>query len=154
MGKRSRLTPVYLATAEAHDAEMAARIAAHKRQRPATWRTVEEPLELIGALKRESRPDTIIVVDCLTLWLSNLFLSDKDAGAEMVALLSDIGTLPGPVVMVSNEVGLGVVPENALVRSFRDLQGTLNQKLARKADLVVFMAAGLPLVVKSPLSPS
>ena len=151
MCERSGLKLTYVATAEARDEEMTARIALHKSRRSKTWQTVEEPLDLAQTLKRECGHGTIVVVDCLTLWLSNLFLSDHDAKAEIVELLVTLKSLAGPVVMVSNEVGLGVVPENALARSFRDVQGALNQKLARKADLVIFMAAGLPMVLKNPM---
>ena len=140
---------VYLATATAgQDGEMAERIAQHRARRGVGWTTVEEPLDLTGALTTAARPDTVILVDCLTLWLTNLMLADADpaqAGADLVALLP---TLPGRVVLVSNEVGLGIVPDNAMARAFRDFAGRLHQDVAAVAEAVVFMVAGLPLVMK------
>lgn len=143
---------VYLATAEALDAEMAARLRHHRAQREAAsgfrWRTVEEPLALVPRLLREARAERPVLVDCLTLWVSNLILGGQDATAEGEALVRCLSALAGPVVFVANEVGLGIVPDNALARRFRDEAGWLNQKLAEKADRVVFVAAGLPLLLK------
>ena len=148
----SGLVPVMVATAQAGDAEMAERIARHRAERGPAWSTVEEPHDLLGALREHARPDRILVVDCLTLWLSNRMFADADKGAdpgaEGAALAAGLAGLGGPVVLVSNEVGLGIVPENALARRFRDLQGRLNQTVASAADRVVFVAAGLPLVMK------
>jgi len=149
----SGLIPVLVATATAGDAEMAERIARHRAERDARWLTVEEPIDLAGALRREARPDRILVVDCLTLWLTNrMFAADhvppEDVDAAGRALAASLPELAGPVVLVSNEVGLGIVPDNALARRFRDHQGRLNQTVAAVADSVTFVAAGLPLVLK------
>lgn len=141
---------VYLATAEAGDAEMAARIAAHKARRDNRWTTVEEPLDLPGALGRACAADRAVLVDCLTLWLSNLLGADRDPGEETTRLLAVLPDLSGPVVFVSNEVGQGIVPDNALARRFVDEAGRLHQALAGAAQSVVVMAAGLPLPVKEP----
>ena len=139
---------VYLATAEAGDAEMAARIALHRKRRGPAWRTVEEPLDLAGALARFARPDSPVLVDCLTLWLSNVLTAERDAGREIGHLVEALGDASGAVVLVSNEVGHGIVPDNALARSYRDHAGLMNQKIAIAADRVVLMTAGLPRVLK------
>lgn len=144
----SGLDPVYLATAEPRDAEMAERIASHRARRGPTWRSVEEPLALEEALEREAAPDHAILVDCLTLWLSNLMEADADIAARVDALCEMLPHVPGLVVLVSNEIGLGLVPDNPLGRVFRDAQGKLNQQVAAAAEKVVFVAAGLPLVLK------
>jgi adenosylcobinamide kinase / adenosylcobinamide-phosphate guanylyltransferase len=146
----SGLTPVYVATGEALDDEMAARIAAHRARRGAGWRTVEEPLDLVAALHRECAPDRAVLVDCLTLWLANLMGQDRPPGLEMERLVAALGALPGARVLVSNEVGLGVVPTAAMARAFIDHAGWLHQRIAEQADVVVFMAAGLPLHLKAP----
>jgi len=146
----SGLSPVYVATAEPRDAEMAARIAAHKARRGPAWRIVEEPLTLEAALEREAWPDRAILVDCLTLWLSNLMEADADIAARFDALCETTKGLRGLVVLVSNEIGLGLVPDNPLGRAFRDAQGHLNQAVAAAAEKAVFVAAGLPLVLKGP----
>jgi len=135
----------YIATAEPGDAEMAARIAAHRERRGGFWRTVEAPLALPGAIRAETRP---MLVDCLTLWLSNAMLAGRDIEAETGALLAALRDAVPPVVLVANEVGLGLVPETALGRRFRDAAGQLNQEVAALADRVVFVAAGLPLALK------
>ena len=113
-------TPVYLATGSAGDGEMGERIALHRARRGEHWRTVEEPFDLAGALRRESRPGQPVMVDCLTLWLGNLMGHDRDVEAAFADLLAALRALTGPVVMVSNEVGWGIVPDNALARRFRD----------------------------------
>ena len=138
----------YCATATAGDAEMAARIAAHRARRGPFWRTIEAPLDLAGAIRDASAPHAPLLVDCLTLWLSNLMLAGRDPEAEAAALEAACAGLAGPVVLVANEVGLGIVPDNALARAFRDAAGRLNQRMAARADRVVFVAAGLPLVLK------
>ena len=148
-------TAVYLATAEAHDGEMAERIERHRARRAAArsairWRTIEEPLALAHCLVGSARPDCPILVDCLTLWLSNLMLAGRNVAAETAGLVAAIPSLAGPVVLVANEVGLGIVPDTALARAFRDHAGLLNQSVAAMADHVVFLAAGLPLVLKQP----
>jgi adenosylcobinamide kinase/adenosylcobinamide-phosphate guanylyltransferase len=144
---------VYLATAEAHDAEMAERIRRHRERRAREhrgldWLTVEEPRDLVGRLADLARADRPILVDCLTLWLSNLMLAEADVAGEIGALTGALPALAGPVVLVANEVGLGIVPDNALAREFRDHAGQLNQAIAAIAGRVVFMAAGLPLLLK------
>jgi adenosylcobinamide kinase/adenosylcobinamide-phosphate guanylyltransferase len=135
---------VYIATAEAFDDEMRARIAAHKAERPAGWITVETPVDLAGAL--DGAGGAPVLVDCLTLWLSNVMLRDETAAGA--ALLDALPRRPAPTVLVSNEVGWGIVPDNALARRFRDEAGVLHQRIAALADRVVLMVAGLPLVVK------
>jgi adenosylcobinamide kinase/adenosylcobinamide-phosphate guanylyltransferase len=137
----------YIATAQALDDEMRARITAHRVAREgAGWRTVEEPLDLASALRPD--PAAPILVDCLTLWLSNLMGADRDIDAETARLTASLPQLGGPVVFVANEVGLGIVPDNALARRFRDHAGRLNQVIAAAADQVFFIAAGLPLRLK------
>jgi len=138
---------VYLATAEARDAEMAKRIAAHRARREAGWQTVEAPHDLAGAL-RAAPTEAAVLVDCLTLWLSNRMVAVADIDREIDTLESALASHDGPAVVVSNEVGAGIVPDNALARRFQDLQGILNQRIAAKASRVVFMVAGLPLQVK------
>jgi adenosyl cobinamide kinase/adenosyl cobinamide phosphate guanylyltransferase len=137
---------VYIATAEARDAEMAARIAAHCVARGPGWRTIEAPLDLPAALEQAGGAPAL--VDCLTLWLSNLLLAGRDVAAATAALLAALEGRAAPTVLVSNEVGLGIVPDNALARAFRDEAGRLHQKLAERADRVLFMVAGLPMTVK------
>jgi adenosylcobinamide kinase/adenosylcobinamide-phosphate guanylyltransferase len=141
---------VYLATGQAHDSEMAERIAAHQARRGPRWQTVEVPLDLPQALGEQARPDRAVLVDCLTLWLGNLMFADRDPEAAADALSSALATAGGPVVLVSNEVGLGIVPDNALARQFRDAAGRLHQRLAGVCAQVVFTAAGLPMVLKAP----
>jgi adenosylcobinamide kinase/adenosylcobinamide-phosphate guanylyltransferase len=145
----SGLVPVYLATATPGDDEMAVRIAAHRARRGETWRTVEEPLDVADALLRESGPGFHVLVDCLTLWLTNLLGAGREVAAETEALLAALTRVGGPVVLVSNEVGLGIVPDNALARRFADDLGILNQRVAAAVDGVVLMAAGLPLTLKA-----
>jgi adenosylcobinamide kinase / adenosylcobinamide-phosphate guanylyltransferase len=146
----SGLAPVYVATAEALDAEMAARIAEHRARRGAHWHTIEEPLDLAATLRRECAPQRAVLVDCLTLWLSNLLGAGQPVRPEMEALLAALAALPGVLVLVSNEVGQGVVPTAALARAFIDHAGWLHQRIAEQADVVVLMAAGLPLHLKTP----
>jgi adenosylcobinamide kinase/adenosylcobinamide-phosphate guanylyltransferase len=141
---------VYLATAEARDAEMTQRIAEHRARRGNHWRTVEAPLDLVAGLRDNAADGRAVLVDCLTLWLANLIDAGRDVDAETAALTDALPGLSGQVVMVSNEVGLGIVPDNALARAFRDAAGRLNQTIAAAAQSVVFMAAGLPLYLKSP----
>ncbi len=141
---------IYLATAEPGDEEMAERIRRHRERRGARWETLEEPLDLTGVLRRVTRPDGAVLVDCLTLWLSNLLGAARDCGSETQRLVAALPDLAGPVVFVSNEVGLGIVPEGALSRAFVDHAGRLHQSLASVAHSVLFMAAGLPLALKTP----
>ena len=144
----SGLAPVYLATATAGDDEMQARIAHHQKRRGNGWRTVEEPLALIDVLTRESKAGSVVLVDCLTLWLSNLMHAERDPGVEARRLTRFLGVAMHPIVFVSNEVGMGLVPETPLGRAFRDAQGRLNQAIASPVPNVVFDAAGLPLRLK------
>jgi adenosylcobinamide kinase / adenosylcobinamide-phosphate guanylyltransferase len=139
--------PRYIATAEAWDDEMRARIAQHRADRGAGWTTVEAPLNLAAALG-DARQGEVVLVDCATLWLTNHMLADHDLDHECGALIAAALVCPAPVVIVSNEVGQGIVPDNALARRFRDAQGRLNQQLAAKADRVIVVIAGLPLVLK------
>ena len=152
---------VYIATGAAGDAEMAARIVQHRAQRPSHWHTVEEPLALAAALAAWRAPEKIVLVDCLTLWLSNLMFCDgthyPDVGAielparfheERAALLAELATDRGDVVLVSNEVGMGIVPWGAVSRCYADEAGRLNQAVAAACDKVAFVAAGLPLILK------
>ena len=140
-------TLVYIATAQALDGEMADRIARHRADRGPRWHTVEAPIDLPGAI-RAAQGAGAVLVDCLTLWLSNLLLAEEDIARWSHALDQAIRNSPGPVVLVSNEVGLSIVPDNALARRFRDEAGRLNQLIAAACDDVVMVAAGLPLVLK------
>jgi adenosylcobinamide kinase / adenosylcobinamide-phosphate guanylyltransferase len=145
---------VYIATAQAGDEEMATRIAHHRARRSEQWLCVEEPLQLASALRQYAREDRSLLVDCLTLWLSNL-LGDADPARferERDALLDVLPHLPGDILMVSNEVGLGVVPMGALTRRFVDEAGRLHQSIAAVSERVLFVAAGLPMVLKGTLS--
>ena len=146
----SGLAPVYVATAEALDGEMAARIAAHRVRRGASWRTIEEPLDLAGVLQKERGPDRAVLVDCLTLWLTNLMVRERPVRVEIERLVTMLPQLNGALVLVSNEVGLGVVPTDPMARAFVDHAGSLHRRIAEQADVVVFMAAGLPVHLKSP----
>jgi len=148
LAENSGLQKIYVATGAAHDQEMSERIALHRDQRGPSWETIEEQLDLAGVLARECRPDRVVLVDCLTLWLSNILFADKDLSRETEHLCATVSRLTGPCVLVSNEVGMGIVPENRLSRSFRDAQGRLNQSMAGVCQKVVFVAAGLPLLLK------
>jgi adenosylcobinamide kinase/adenosylcobinamide-phosphate guanylyltransferase len=145
----SGLAPVYVATGQAFDGEMEDRIAIHRSRRGPQWRTIEEPLALRDALMRECATGRAVLVDCLTLWVTNLMMAEKDIAEECDALVAGLADIPGPVVFVSNEVGLGIVPDNAMARAFRDHAGRVNQAVAAAAQNVIFVAAGLPLVLKS-----
>ena len=140
----------YIATAEARDSEMAARIEHHRARRGPHWTTVEAPLDLVGALERETGPGRAVLVDCLTLWLSNLRGTGRDVVDECARLIAALPGLSGPVVFVSNEVGQGIVPDNAAARAFVDHTGRLHQDLGARADHVIFMTAGLPADLKTP----
>ncbi len=138
----------FIATATAGDEEMAARIARHKAERGILWKTVEEPLALVNALRASARDGGFVVVDCLTFWLHNLMAAQRAVDQEIEMMTAALGTLPGNIVLIANEVGLGIVPDNALARAFRDHAGRLNQAVAARADGVVLMAAGLPMLLK------
>ncbi|MEL6478699.1 MAG: bifunctional adenosylcobinamide kinase/adenosylcobinamide-phosphate guanylyltransferase [Pseudomonadota bacterium] len=139
---------VFIATGEALDAEMADRIARHKAERGATWALIEAPLDLPGALAQAAGPDMHVVIDCLTLWLSNLMHHAHPIGPATEGLLAALDRAPGHILLVSNELGLGLSPMEPLSRRFRDAQGRLNQAIAARADRVEFIAAGLPMVLK------
>lgn len=139
---------VFIATAEPSDTEMAERIASHQVERGAAFRTVEAPLNLVQALETEVGPKAVVIVDCLTLWLSNLMHYGRDVRGETRALMAFVASAAGPVILVSNEVGMGLVPETRLGRDFRDAQGELNRDVATVCQRVEFMVAGLPLTVK------
>lgn len=148
----SELAVTYIATAKSGDAEMAERIAHHRSRRPAGWRLVEEPLQLARALAEHASSGRCLIVDCLTLWLSNL-LADEPVdemrfATERAALLELLPQLPGHLLLVSNEVGLGVIPLGALTRRFCDESGRLHQALAAACDRVTFVTAGLPMTLK------
>jgi adenosylcobinamide kinase / adenosylcobinamide-phosphate guanylyltransferase len=144
----SGLARIYLATATADDDDMKARVAQHRAQRGDGWTTIEEPLALVDALTREAIRGRAVLVDCLTLWLSNLMMAERDPDIEARRLTRFLGVAKYPIVFVSNEVGLGLVPETPLGRRFRDAQGRLNQLVAACVPNVVFIAAGLPLWLK------
>jgi adenosylcobinamide kinase/adenosylcobinamide-phosphate guanylyltransferase len=139
---------VYVATATAGDGEMTERIETHRRRRGPRWRTVEEPLDVPAVLSRERTVGNAVLIDCLTIWLSNLMGAGRDVAAETGRLVAGLGEGAGPIVLVSNEVGSGIIPDSALARAYADALGTLNQRVAAAADRVVLMAAGLPLVLK------
>ena len=145
---RLGLQPVYIATAEAGDGEMAARIAEHRTRRGNRWRNEEAPLALADAIAACAAGDQPVLIDCLTLWLSNVMLADFDIAAETTGLLDSLDGALAPVVCVANEVGLGIVPDNVLGRAFRDHAGRLNQQVAERAERVDFVAAGLPITLK------
>ncbi|HRD64668.1 MAG TPA: bifunctional adenosylcobinamide kinase/adenosylcobinamide-phosphate guanylyltransferase [Candidatus Competibacter sp.] len=145
----SGLNVIYFATAQAGDAEMAERIARHRAERPKDWGLIEEPLALAKALNNCAAPDRCLLVDCLTLWLGNLLAAGDDRlDAETNALLDAIPSLPGQILLVSNEVGQGIVPANPLARRFRDEAGRLHQAVASRCDRATFVVAGLPLTLK------
>lgn len=143
-GKR----PLYIATAEAQDDEMRQKIRKHRQRRDAGWRTLEVPLDLIRGINNESGENRAILVDCLTMWLTNLMIYERDIGTQYDALVCLLREARSDIVMVANEVGLGIVPEHRLAREFRDYAGRLNQAVAAVAGRVYFIAAGLPLKLK------
>ncbi|OAN60160.1 bifunctional adenosylcobinamide kinase/adenosylcobinamide-phosphate guanylyltransferase [Sphingomonas sp. TDK1] len=139
---------IYVATAQAFDDEMEDRISRHRADRDARWSTLDVPLDLPAAILANAGPSHVLLVDCLTLWTSNLMFAERDLDAETEALATAVADAGGPVILVANEVGLGIVPDNALARRFRDAAGRLNQAIAAAADEVQFLAAGLPLRLK------
>lgn len=152
LAAESGLDVVYIATATAGDGEMAERIAHHRSRRPAYWELVEEPLHLAAALRGAASPRRCLLVDCLTLWLNNAIVDEACFQQERSALLETLPALPGRVILVSNEVGMGIVPLGELTRRYCDEAGRLHQALAQLCDRVAFVAAGLPLILKgSPL---
>ena len=149
LAQDSGLAVTYIATASAGDAEMQARIQQHRDDRPAHWTTLEEPQALGAALRAQASVDRCVIVDCLTLWLSHLLCGDDAVyRRERADLLSTLPTLPGPVVLVSNETGLGIVPMGELTRRYIDEAGRLHQQLAAQCEAVVFCVAGLPMILK------
>ena len=138
----------YIATAQAFDVEMTERIAKHRSDRGAGWTTIEAPLDLAGALVT---PKGDILIDCLTLWLNNLTMGEKDIDVEITKLVKQLTVCLQKVIIVSNELGLGLVPEQRLSRRFRDWHGVMNQRVAQTANCVVFMVAGVPMVIKGHL---
>jgi len=153
---KSQLKPIYIATATANDSEMQARIKKHQAQRGSQWHNIEEPIELSKTLLAVAIRENYVLVDCLTLWLTNLLLEEKPDSENKIKAIEQqldelchlISALEGDVVFVSNEVGLGIVPMGELSRQFCDLAGLLHQKLAQQCDQVIFMVAGIPQVIK------
>ncbi|WP_095106939.1 bifunctional adenosylcobinamide kinase/adenosylcobinamide-phosphate guanylyltransferase [Pseudomonas sp. Irchel 3E20] len=146
----SALAVTYIATSQALDGEMSARVAHHRERRPAHWGLIEEPLALARVLRDNARADTCLLVDCLTLWLTNLLMQDDPArlAQEREHLLDCLGALPGQIIFVSNETGMGVVPMGELTRRYVDEAGWLHQALAERCQRVVLTVAGLPLTLK------
>lgn len=143
------LEVVYIATAEAGDAEMRERISHHRARRPDHWLCIEEPLQLAATLQQQAAPHRCLLVDCLTLWLSNLLAAgDEVFAAQRAALLATLEQLPGTIIFVSNEVGLGIVPLGELTRRFCDESGRLHQAVAVGCERVTFVTAGLPMTLK------
>lgn len=139
---------IYIATAEAWDSEMTTRISTHRARRGDLWQTIEAPRDLIGALTSKACRGRAVLIDCLTLWISNLMMDKHDVEREVAMLCAAVPALDAHVVFVSNEVGQGIVPENAMARQFRDHAGNAHQQIAEVADRVVFVTAGLPMILK------
>ena len=139
---------IYLATSQIWDEEMRARVDLHKDRRGSEWETIEAPLALAETLLEQSQKGVPILVDCLTLWLTNLMMDERDITAECDGLIKAISTINTPIIFVSNEVGQGIVPDNKMARDFRDHAGILHQKLASAVDQVYFVTAGLPSKLK------
>ncbi|PXA91995.1 bifunctional adenosylcobinamide kinase/adenosylcobinamide-phosphate guanylyltransferase [Nostoc sp. 3335mG] len=140
--------PVFIATAEAWDDEMRDRIARHRADRDARWHSVDAPRALAKAIDAQSGIGAVVLVDCLTLWASNLMLDDADIERATVDLVEAIGRFDGTLILVANEVGFGIVPDNALARRFRDVAGRINQAVAAVADRVTLVVAGIPVAIK------
>jgi adenosylcobinamide kinase/adenosylcobinamide-phosphate guanylyltransferase len=150
LARRHRGQPTYIATAEITDDEIRERIARHREDRGKRWRTIEAPLDLIAALRKADGPKSFTLIECLTIWINNLIYHGKDVPGELEHFRTSLAGSKGHVVIVSNEVGLGIVPDNALARRFRDEAGRANQAIADVADEVAFIAAGLPMMLKRP----
>ena len=148
LAERIAADRVFIATAEPSDAEMSERIDRHRVERGAGFATVESPLDLVEALEAAASSDRVVLVDCLTLWLSNMMHYGRDVDAGIAALTGFLARAPGPVILVSNDVGAGLVPDTSLGRAFRDAQGSLNQAVAAVCQRVELMVAGLPVTVK------
>jgi adenosylcobinamide kinase/adenosylcobinamide-phosphate guanylyltransferase len=138
----------YIATGRAYDDEMRERIARHRSDRGDGWTTHEVPLDLVSHLEKIDAPGRVVLVDCLTLWVTNLMMEERDIDAAGAALVRQFDNLSGKLILVSNEVGLGIVPDNRMAREFRDHAGRLHQRIAAVADEVFFIAVGLPLKMK------
>lgn len=147
-GELNSLKCLYIATSQIWDEEMRARVDLHKERRSAKWETIEVPLELTDALIEHSEKGCPILVDCLTLWVTNLMMEERDINAACDALVNAISSIETPIIFVSNEVGQGIVPDNKMARDFRDHAGILHQKLAAAVDQVYFITAGLPSKLK------
>jgi len=149
LAMRAGERPAYLATAEALDDEMRERVRTHRQQRGGAFATIEEPIELSAALTRAARDHDVILVDCLTLWITNMIVANANVAQAVDGLVGTLDKLKGTrVILVSNEVGLGIVPDNAMARMFRDLAGSAHQRLAEICDDAIFIVAGLPMVLK------
>ncbi|MFZ3045295.1 MAG: bifunctional adenosylcobinamide kinase/adenosylcobinamide-phosphate guanylyltransferase [Desulfatirhabdiaceae bacterium] len=140
---------IFMATCVPTDDEMKSRVLKHQAERPPGWITIETPTDLTDAIGRESVTASVILVDCLTLWASNLMVENRNIGTEIESMVQCLEQTACPVILVSGELGLGVVPENTLARSFRDVVGLINQHMAAVAQTVVWMVAGIPVVIKS-----
>ena len=143
---------IFVATCQPQDAEMHARVERHRQERDATWETIEEPLEIAAIVHQHSGPQTVILVDCLTLWLTNMIVQDADDAtiSQRIATLEDaLSNARGTVLLVANDVGMGIVPDNAMSRRFRDWAGSLNQQMARCAREVILTVAGIPVPIKT-----
>jgi len=145
---KSDLDRLYLATGRAYDQEMSDRIKKHQNDRGAGWMTLEAPLDIVTPLIENTSPDRVILVDCLTLWITNVMMAEKNIDEEIQKLIAALNILKGPVLFVSNEVGQGIVPDNAMARAFRDHAGRLHQFIAAQADAVYFVTAGIPQKLK------
>ena len=149
LAKASARPVIYIATAELGDEAIKARVALHLADRPQHWQTVESPLQLAQTLKRHASDDTVLLVDCLTMWLTNLLCTEEaNLTAESQAFLEQLEQLPGDIILVSNEVGMGIIPMGALTRDYVDAAGRLHQNIAALADRVVLVVAGLPMAFK------
>lgn len=148
LAERTSTERTYIATAQAYDDEMRERIAQHRAERDGSWRTVDAPLDLAEAVQARTAPGKAVLVDCLTLWLSNVLLAERNVAHEADRLVQAVQEAKGPLILVSNEVGQGIVPPTPLGRTFRDEQGRLNQRIAEACDAVVFVAAGCPILLK------
>ena len=148
LAEQSGLEKWMIATAESGDAEMAERIAKHRAERGDGWRVVEEALDLAGALERELHRGRVIVVDCLTLWLSNLMYHERNIEQELGRLCNMVERSHDPLIFVTNELGMGLVPESSLGRAFRDLHGRMNQQVAERCDAATFVVSGMAMKIK------
>jgi adenosylcobinamide kinase/adenosylcobinamide-phosphate guanylyltransferase len=148
MAEQRSANPIYLATAQSFDDEMTDRIKRHRLDRDERWRTHEEPIHLVQALSTYQDKADIVLIDCLTLWLSNIMLAEKDVATEIDRLISYLKTQHATLIFVSNEVGMGIVPDNPLARTFRDAAGRLNQLVAATSCKAYVLISGLPLCLK------